>query len=324
MNETYIDKDTNLIYNFYLNVLLPKLGKIKKSDKILLSCLGNVKFYKYMKEHFTNVYIMDEINIRFRDYDISIENLRKLSMQFDKVIMNPPYDGNLHLKILEQVTKSCPDAEVVCIQPAKWILDPFINDSKDKKFAYMIDKISKYEIIPNKEMNKYFKLSIGDGVITFFEKNNTCNYKNDFTEIAKKITSISNYATVLKNHSIKTDFFIPLAKFRWTCGDEKCGMPYSLILNSSGKYAKSGWTSHLHDTYELFYFNTQSEVDNLKLLFKNTILPKIIGKIFYGKRMPMRHIPLPGDYTSLWTNERLYKYFNLTDDEIKYIEKVVL
>ena len=103
--------------------------------------------------------------------------------------------------------------------------------------------------------------------------------KNDFTEIAKKITSISNYATVLKNHSIKTDFFIPLAKFRWTCGDEKCGMPYSLILNSSGKYAKSGWTSHLHDTYELFYFNTQSEVDNLKLLFKNTILPKIIGKI---------------------------------------------
>jgi hypothetical protein len=241
-------------------------------------------------------------------------------MKFDKVMMNPPYDGNLHLKILEQVTKSCPDAEIVCIQPAKWIQDPFINDSKDKKFAYMIDKISKYEIIPNKEMNKYFKLSIGDGVITFFEKNNTCNYKNDFTEIAKKITSISNYATVLKNHSIKTDFFIPLAKFRWTCGDEKCGMPYSLILNSSGKYAKSGWTSHLHDTYELFYFNTQSEVDNLKLLFKNTILPKIIGKIFYGKRMPMRHIPLPGDYTSLWTNERLYKYFNLTDDEIKYIE----
>ena len=158
----------------------------------------------------------------------------------------------------------------------------------------------------------------------FFEKNNTCNYKNDFTEIAKKITSISNYATVLKNHSIKTDFFIPLAKFRWTCGDEKCGTPYSLILNPSGKYAKSGWISHLHDTYELFYFNTQSEVDNLKLLFKNTILPKIIGKIFYGKRMPMRHIPLPDYYTSPWTNERLYEYFNLTDDEIKYIEKVVL
>ena len=317
MKKTILDKSLNFI-------------TIKEKDETLLMNFTHKHAEHSKINNYKSVYVGNDAKyIKLcwhEEYDLffTVDDFIKWiignKMKFDKVIMNPPYDGNLHLKILEQVTKSCPDAEVVCIQPAKWIQDPFINDSKDKKFAYMIDKISKYEIIPNKEMNKYFKLSIGDGVITFFEKNNTCNYKNDFTEIAKKITSISNYATVLKNHSIKTDFFIPLAKFRWTCGDEKCGMPYSLILNSSGKYAKSGWTSHLHDTYELFYFNTQSEVDNLKLLFKNTILPKIIGKIFYGKRMPMRHIPLPGDYTSPWTNERLYKYFNLTDDEIKYIE----
>jgi hypothetical protein len=317
VKKTILDKSLNFI-------------TIKEKDETLLMNFTHKHAEHSKINNYKSVYVGNDAKyIKLcwhEEYDLffTVDDFIKWiignKMKFDKVIMNPPYDGNLHLKILEQVTKSCPDAEIVCIQPAKWIQDPFINDSKDKKFAYMIDKISKYEIIPNKEMNKYFKLSIGDGVITFFEKNNTCNYKNDFTEIAKKITSISNYATVLKNHSIKTDFFIPLAKFRWTCGDEKCGMPYSLILNSSGKYAKSGWTSHLHDTYELFYFNTQSEVDNLKLLFKNTILPKIIGKIFYGKRMPMRHIPLPGDYTSPWTNERLYKYFNLTDDEIKYIE----
>lgn len=317
MKKTILDKSLNFI-------------TIKEKDETLLMNFTHKHAEHSKINNYKSVYVGNDAKyIKLcwhEEYDLffTVDDFIKWiignKMKFDKVIMNPPYDGNLHLKILEQVIKSCPDAEIVCIQPAKWIQDPFINDSKDKKFAYMIDKISKYEIIPNKEMNKYFKLSIGDGVITFFEKNNTCNYKNDFTEIAKKITSISNYATVLKNHSIKTDFFIPLAKFRWTCGDEKCGMPYSLILNSSGKYAKSGWTSHLHDTYELFYFNTQSEVDNLKLLFKNTILPKIIGKIFYGKRMPMRHIPLPGDYASPWTNERLYKYFNLTDDEIKYIE----
>ena len=35
-------------------------------------------------------------------------------MQFDKIIMNPPYDGSLHLKILEQVTSFLKE-DGVCI-----------------------------------------------------------------------------------------------------------------------------------------------------------------------------------------------------------------
>lgn len=41
---------------------------------------------------------------------------------FDLIVMNPPYDGSLHLKILESVI---PYAEkTVNISPARWLIDP--------------------------------------------------------------------------------------------------------------------------------------------------------------------------------------------------------
>ena len=36
---------------------------------------------------------------------------------------------------------------------------------------------------------------------------------------------------------------------------------------------------------------------------------------------PWRYTPWLGDYTHLWTDEDLYKYFNLSDDEIRIIEQ---
>ena len=55
-------------------------------------------------------------------------------LKFDVAIMNPPYDGNLHLKILEKVI---PIADkVVNISPARWLQDPL---AKYKKTAIIIN-----------------------------------------------------------------------------------------------------------------------------------------------------------------------------------------
>lgn len=42
-------------------------------------------------------------------------------MEFDHIIMNPPYCRNLHLKILNEAVKHSDD--VVCIHPARWLED---------------------------------------------------------------------------------------------------------------------------------------------------------------------------------------------------------
>lgn len=61
--------------------------------------------------------------------------------KFDAVIMNPPYDRNLHLKILETVI---PYAEkVVNISPVRWLQDPFAPYFTRSDYCKFEDSISK-------------------------------------------------------------------------------------------------------------------------------------------------------------------------------------
>ena len=45
-------------------------------------------------------------------------------MHFDHIIMNPPYNRNLHLKILDEVIKAVPNAEIVNLSPASQLFAP--------------------------------------------------------------------------------------------------------------------------------------------------------------------------------------------------------
>ena len=63
------------------------------------------------------------------------------NMKFDVAIMNPPYDGNLHLKILEKVI---PIADkVVNISPARWLQDPLAKYKKNSDYNKFENSISK-------------------------------------------------------------------------------------------------------------------------------------------------------------------------------------
>lgn len=82
-------------------------------------------------------------------------------MKFDCAILNPPYDRNLHLKILEQVI---PMAEkVVNISPVRWLQDPFAPYSTRSDYCKFEDSISKkiesLDVIPAKDASKLFDAS---------------------------------------------------------------------------------------------------------------------------------------------------------------------
>ena len=46
-------------------------------------------------------------------------------MNFDHIIMNPPYNRNLHLKILQEAMKHSND--VVNLSPIRWLQDPLAD-----------------------------------------------------------------------------------------------------------------------------------------------------------------------------------------------------
>lgn len=46
-----------------------------------------------------------------------------------KIIMNPPYNGNLHLKILQEAMKH--GDEIVNLSPIRWLQDPLAEYKKN-------------------------------------------------------------------------------------------------------------------------------------------------------------------------------------------------
>ena len=76
----------------------------------------------------------DEYDFSFFDTDLDLYNIIKdCDMKFDCIIMNPPYERNLHLKILAEAIKHLKDDEskVVNLSPVQWLIDP-LNDKKQK------------------------------------------------------------------------------------------------------------------------------------------------------------------------------------------------
>ena len=51
---------------------------------------------------------------------------KTIGMKFDCIIMNPPYQKNLHLKILAEAIKHLKDENSVCVNlsPIRWLQDP--------------------------------------------------------------------------------------------------------------------------------------------------------------------------------------------------------
>jgi hypothetical protein len=128
-----------------------------------------ISFYDYKTDSFCSIL-----------YNIINEFKETLHMQIDKVLMNPPYDGNTHLKVLEKVLSATrdinPNCEVVSIQPARWLEDPlaeYKQGSDYKTFQKSIIKnLSKFQLVDTNTAQKKFKIGVnGDlGIYTFNNK----------------------------------------------------------------------------------------------------------------------------------------------------------
>lgn len=68
------------------------------------------------------------------------------------------------------------------------------------------------------------------------------------------------------------------------------------------------------------YVSDQQTAENIKTLF-NTKFYKFIGRLYRnGRNQPLQNLFPVMDYTKVWTDAELYAHFNLTQEEIDYIE----
>ena len=233
--------------------------------------------------------------------------------KLDVILMNPPYNRDLHLKFLEKTIEIADN--VVNISPHDWLTNKFAKTEKSKFRHDFREKYSKYiedlEIISPEDFNKYFGTSNWFGVAIGVFKENAKGIDPDkflntdplLNKIINKIHTLPSLRSKFTRR-IDNELFVPVR--RTSHGYlNYVERDYSKIKSKNG-----------------ILFNSENEVKNFIDSF-DTQLYKYLEKSEWQGSENSASVPYLGDYTKPWTNERLYRLFNITKEEQNIIEDMI-
>ena len=76
------------------------------------------------------------------------------------------------------------------------------------------------------------------------------------------------------------------------------------------------------DTTRVIIFDTYNEAQNFYDMCQTMFWKVICYKSTSGNQIPIKILPWPNNYKEKWTDEKLIKYFNLSDKDIKEYKKI--
>ena len=267
---------------------------------------------------------------------IDLLNRNTNKMKFDHIIMNPPYSRNLHLKILNEAI--CYSDDIVNLSPIRWLQDPLAEYKKNsdwKKFEDIKNKIESLEVIPIEYAKNAFNIDLASaiGIYRLSEKGGF-----DFNSIVDstfcKVLAKSKRLAMNFDQDMKDGWRVRISLIsggRLGGGRRKCKFAKQklLVFYDGMRDGRPWYTHYMRNQYTKttdtittsIKFATESEANNW-INIQNSKL----GIWFYDKSAINQGVRKENfiwlqDYTHEWTDEMLYKHFNLTEDEIALIEK---
>lgn len=271
------------------------------------------------------------------------------------IVMNPPYSGNLHLKILDKMSKDFPDAEIVNLSPIGWLEDPLAKDKKSafNKFADLRKKIENVDVVSITDAKNIFRAQLSQdlGIYclsktggwdseTFTKKYQSFVSKifqntKHWSDVAEsnKVDGIRVKIQRLRPHSAgasavasgKEAEFVP--KFAYKLMYEKSpnifidgksdGIWWTECLGAKNQYSKN-IGDPLVDSIK---FDTLEEAQNFEAFAKTKFMTFCNRVSKVGVNTDFSFLPFMPTYKHPWTDEMLYKHFNLTPKEISIIEE---
>lgn len=269
--------------------------------------------------------------------------------KFDVVLMNPPYDKNLHLKFLEKTIEIAND--IVSIQPVRWLQDPVAIHKKTSNYNKYKDTIHRHivdlDVIKMVDAVDIFNAGFNADVAIYtvkstYNNGNIVAYDMSESILNKVIKCKYKLSDVVERNKID--------------GWRMQITEIQPITAQGGKKFSYGWFcrfciyNHLRST--IFYdgykdgkywgdyvsgikpkpgtgipfsikFDTENEAINFENSLKTTFYYYLVYCLKTDQHTPFKFLPFMGDYTKPWTNERFYKYFNLISDEISIIENTM-
>ena len=252
----------------------------------------------------------------------------KLNMNFDHIIMNPPYNGSLHLKILKEAMQH--SKEIVNLSPANQMFSGvrLIKDhSEIKKNPELVQHIQDVDLIKPEEASAMFGASFAGPLmlIHYDLTKEGKDYKefniipNNFRSIFDKTVRAVYEGKYTSLWSIIKEGDCPKDKFSLTCPEVHGNQGQSDWAEITSKNyekalaSKQRWGWHLE-------FDTEEERKNCWECW-HLKSHMFIHSLIKADNFNMYQWLPALDYAHPWTDEMLYEYFGLTEDEVKEIEQ---
>lgn len=291
---------------------------------------NNIHFYSYNKKEIKN-----------------IENMPK----FDVVVGNPPYQENLHLIMLKNAVEFLQnDGIIIWLHPARWVQDllaPLKRGSDYIKYKNL--PFVKFEIINSFNASKIFNLLFQYDLSISLLKKSQESILNDNYLFNLKSVPISFKRFIYNINFSTMDKFIEKNKrdgVRVKIRDIIV-TTYGGLREAIDKYAYytkdeiiidgmingKDWTENSQKNQfskplgsplpKSIKFNSIEEANNFIQFTKTKFFKFFIFLTKVDVHVNHKYLPFMKDFTQEWTDEKLYKYFNLTQEEINYIESQI-
>ena len=293
--------------------------------------------------------------INFNDYKkkglyyIFLQNiLKEHCMKINKVLINPPYDGSLHLEVLEATLKAVKETntecEVVSVQPARWLEDPlaeYKQGSDYKKYKQtLIDNISKLQLVDATTACKAFNImnSTDLAIYTFNTTRTEIKITVQDNLINKLYSKISTMTTLHDklDQNVVDGFRCEVKKLTSGTGGHNLGDydsskvadvnivwgPYTDGYTKDGNFFTAGRQKNQF-TKDYFAnsikFNSLDLANNFYLSCNTNFYRRLIHLFKWDVNVPLRFLPYMEDYSKVWTDEDYCKFFDLTKEESEFM-----
>lgn len=321
---------------------------------------GRVTFIAHTQEQFDLATEYEVARVVLVGYNAPIKEMERqlVGMKFDVVVGNPPY-GNLHLPILKKAVEHLTDDGIsITIQPVRWLQDPLwrLKKSTDaKKMQSVLDgKIDTIQLVPGKEATKIFNADMGFDLGIFIINNAGGNFKYNTLSDHPNGIDLTTLSRLLARNTLNLQrydgemlHFVPVKTIaaggsgRGFVGEANIHQVYGYFADGKSHRCKYGDGLTLEEAHRankrrtsgktigspVAVFSSAAEAKHFHDFIKLDAFRFFVFATTLDVNIQCEYLPYPSEdcaFKTPWSPKRFYEYFNITSEEQKYIESVML